>query len=125
MPVKNSEVIDDELWTAIENLDYNLVTKFEHIRNETEAMQFDNELEVVEMVEERLLKEFPKIFEGIDFEEAVSINYESFADPEHYEIWAGYAVYISFREDVSNRIYLNHIIKNPEKIIEFLDRSSR
>jgi len=117
-----NETFDGELWTAIEALDYQLVTMFEHIRNETESMQFGIELEAIEMVEERLLEEFPKLFEGLNIDEVADVRYESFATPDNDE-YAGYAIYISFREDLTNRIYLDFILKNPERIIEFIDRS--
>jgi len=115
---------DSNTWTPIEALDYNLVTKFDHIRDETEAMQFDKELDAIEMVEEKLLKENPEIFQNFNFYDVVDIRYESFATPEDTS-FAGYAIYISFREDLCKRIYLEHIIQNPEKIIQFLSQSSR
>lgn len=114
---------DYNMWTDIEALDYDLVSKFDHIRDETEAMQFDNERDAIEMVEERLLKENPTIFKNLNFNDVVDVRYESFATPGS-KTFEGYAIHIAFREDLCGRIYLDHVKTFPEKIIQFLNHPS-
>lgn len=110
-----------DYWTAIDNLDLGLNNYFNYIRFEAEELYTDDEWLVFDTVESLFRKNHEWLFEDLNFNDVVEIEYYPF-DPVEYEEddYVGYAVYISFRYDLVKRIY-NHVIEeHPDHILKHL-----
>lgn len=111
-----------ENWTRIDNLEFNLNSEFEYIREEAELLGEVEEWEVYQKVEEILEKDFPQLFTTLRYDDVVDVEYYPFErdygdDPDEFP---GYAVYISFQRDLTSKLYKHVLNKHPDYVVSHL-----
>jgi hypothetical protein len=109
-------------WTRTDNLPYFLDDLFSHIREESECLGEVDLIEVEHFIHESLKKEFPKLFNDLDYNSTVYIEYDLFELGyfEDEKKFPGYAVYIYFHETIVKKLIKNIMVEYPEYLLKVI-----